>query len=654
MNLLTYAALGLSTGGAYALVALGLVAAYRGTGVINFAQGALGMFGAYVFWKLFAQAGFPVGFAMVIGIVVSAVIGIVFFALTGKRLAKAPAITRILITIGLMLVLEAVVRIVWTNHQQTVTSFLVSGGFDLVGVRVQSIGLLLAGVAVVATIALHLLFTCTAFGHITTALRDTDLGAQSIGLNPRLWGSLAWGLSGALAAISAILVAPITQLSPTALTTLLVPALGAALAAKFSNFPAALAVGLGAGVLEGLCTGLINAQVARAVPHVIALAVLVVAARTDMARGTREVATVFHVGSGRIRPLPLSAGFVVVLVLIFTATGTVVDALSLTAIFGLVALGIVVSIGFTGQVNALPLGIAGVSMIVFGALSDSGYGMLTAAAGAVGAAALCAIVLSVLFVRARVYEVTIGALAVASILQTVVFAVDYFFNGRDGWTVGDTHLFGIDVGNIGNPRGFAVLTWAVLMIAAIAVANARRSASGRYILAVRQDERLPAALGIVAARAKFTGLLISSLLWGLAGALFAVQRGFIAKGDIRLEGFDYSDSLALIAFVILAGSGYLVGAVLAGAFAPGGLMASLLSFAPDINDWLSLFFAANMIWVLATEPDGVVGQFLRGRTLLARRWPAAGTVLHGGRDEVRPPVQGSTSKGETGVAARSA
>ncbi|MFW0787682.1 ABC transporter permease [Gordonia sp. CPCC 206044] len=645
MNLLTYASLGLSTGGAYALVALGLVAAYRGTGVINFAQGALGMFGAYVFWKSYSQSGIPLPVAIVLGVAVSAAIGVVFYALVGRRLAHAPAVTKILITIGLMLVIEAVVRIVWTNHQETVEPFLVSGGFEIAGIRVQLISILLAVVAVVAAAGLHLLFTRTAFGHITTALRDTDLGAQAIGLNPRLWGSLAWGLAGALAAVSAILVSPITQLSPTSLTTLLVPALGAALAARFASFPIALVVGLATGIAEGLFTGLINAQVARAVPFVITVLVLLATARTDMARGTREVQAVFHVGTGRIRWMWTAIASVVVLIVIVTAKSTVVDALSLTAIFGLVALGIVVSMGYTGQVNALPLGIAGVTMIVFGAVSDSGGSLLLSALAAIAVAVAAASALSGLFVNARIYEVTIGSLAIASILQTVVFSVDFFFNGRTGWTIGDTDLFGIDVSNITEPQHFAILAWAVLLVALIVVANLRRSATGRYILSVRQDERLPAALGISAPRAKFLGLLTSSTLWGAAGVLLALQRGFIAKGDIRLEGFSYSDSLALIAFVILAGSGYLVGAVLAGAFAPGGLLSSVLSFTPDINDWLSLFFAANMIWMLTVEPDGVVGQFLRGRTAVLGR-----LTSRSGRSGRAASDGSSLEKGEVDVA----
>ncbi|OZC50799.1 ABC transporter permease [Rhodococcus sp. 06-621-2] len=627
MDFLTYASLGLSTGGAYALVALGLIAAYRGTGVINFAQGALGTFGAYSFWKLY-EAGVPLPLAIVLGVVVSGAIGIVFFAVVGKRLAHAPVVTKILITLGLLLVLEAIVRIAWTNHQITINPFLVSGGFEIGGVRVQNISLLLGATALIATIALHALFTRTRFGLITMAIQDTDLGAQSIGIDPRKWGSAAWGLAGVLSAAGSVLVLPITQLSPTSAATLLVPALGAALAAKFRRFWVAFGVAIGAGVLEGLVTGLIDAQLARAVPHIIALAVLIAFARTDMSRGTREVKAVFHVGSGRIRPVHVAVGVAVVVALISFGSGSTVDALSLTAIFGLVALGIVVSTGFTGQVNALPLTFAGISMLVFGAVSSQGASLPVSAAAALAVSLAFAAASSIVFVRARIYEVTIGSLAIASIVQTMVFSVDYFFNGNTGWAIGDTSLFGISVSNILEPQNFAVLAWTVLIVGLIAVANVRRSSVGRYLLSVRQDERLPAALGINAVRAKFTSILLSGTLWGLAGILLAIQRGFISKGQITLEGFTYSDSLALIAFTILAGTGHLAGAVLAGLFAPGGLLASILSFTPDINDWLSLFFAANMILVLTTEPDGVVGQFLRLR----------GAVFRGLRPSASTPV----------------
>ncbi|SNT10074.1 ABC transporter permease [Rhodococcoides kyotonense] len=622
MDFLTYASLGLSTGGAYALVALGLIAAYRGTGVINFAQGALGTFGAYSFWKSY-EAGLPLPLAIVAGVVVSGLIGIVFFGVVGKRLAHSPVVTKILITLGLLLVLEAIVRLVWTNHQITVDPFLVSGGFEVGGVRVQNISILLGLTALVATAALHALFTRTRFGLITMAIQDTDLGAQSIGIDPRKWGSAAWGLAGVLSAAGSVLVLPITQLSPTSAATLLVPALGAALAAKFRRFWVAFGVAIAAGVLEGLVTGLYDAQLARAVPHIIALGVLVVFARTDMSRGTREVKAVFHVGSGRIRPLYVVIGIAVVVTLVSFGNGSTVDALSLTAIFGLVALGIVVSTGYTGQVNALPLTFAGISMLVFGAASHGGASLLVAAVTALVVSLVVAGLSSLVFVRARIYEVTIGSLAIASIVQVVVFSVDKFFNGTTGWAVGDTSLFGISFSNITEPRNFALLSWTVLIAGLVVVANIRRSAVGRYLLSVRQDERLPAALGINAVRAKFTSILLSGTVWGLAGILLAVQRGFISKGQITLEGFTYSDSLALIAFTILAGTGHLAGAVLAGLFAPGGLLASILSFTPDINDWLSLFFAANMVLVLTTEPDGVVGQFLRLRGAAFDRFRSA-------------------------------
>src|SRR5260221_12731659 len=59
MEPLRFALLGLGAGGVYALVALGVVLVYRGSGVLNFAQGAIGMTGAFVFYDLQSSAGGP-------------------------------------------------------------------------------------------------------------------------------------------------------------------------------------------------------------------------------------------------------------------------------------------------------------------------------------------------------------------------------------------------------------------------------------------------------------------------------------------------------------------------------------------------------------------------------------------------------------------
>ena len=86
---LQFALLGLGFGALYALAAQGVVLIYRGSGVINFAQGAMGMMGAFVYYTLHYHPVEPGGIiptqrwgfwpSLVGGVLVSALLGIAFY-----------------------------------------------------------------------------------------------------------------------------------------------------------------------------------------------------------------------------------------------------------------------------------------------------------------------------------------------------------------------------------------------------------------------------------------------------------------------------------------------------------------------------------------------------------------------------------------------
>ena len=81
---------GLSEGSIYALLALGLVIIYRGTGHLNFAQGEMALFSTYVVYQM-GEWGIPIGFAVVIGVVVGFLLGAVTeVALAEPNLTVAP------------------------------------------------------------------------------------------------------------------------------------------------------------------------------------------------------------------------------------------------------------------------------------------------------------------------------------------------------------------------------------------------------------------------------------------------------------------------------------------------------------------------------------------------------------------------------------
>ena len=75
MEIYRFALLGIGLGGLYALLGTGVVLIYRGSGVINFAHGAVGMAGTFVFWELHVNHGWPFAAAFIGGLLASGLIG---------------------------------------------------------------------------------------------------------------------------------------------------------------------------------------------------------------------------------------------------------------------------------------------------------------------------------------------------------------------------------------------------------------------------------------------------------------------------------------------------------------------------------------------------------------------------------------------------
>ena len=162
-----FALLGLGLGAIYALAAQGIVLVYRGSGVLNFAQGAMAAVGAYVYVAA-TDADFPTWLAVVAGVLASAAIGVLTQVLIMRPLRDASPLTRLVATLGLLTVLQAAL-IGWPfnfgDQQRFVTGFLPSGlfaPFKDVSVSVDRIWLL--GIAVVLSTVLWAVYKFTRFG----------------------------------------------------------------------------------------------------------------------------------------------------------------------------------------------------------------------------------------------------------------------------------------------------------------------------------------------------------------------------------------------------------------------------------------------------------------------------------------------------------
>ena len=111
-ELFKFAILGLGLGALYALASQGLMVIYRGSGVLNFAHGSIGMLGAYLCWELQTKANFPFFLAFILGVAASALVGAATHLLIMKRLTKASPLGRVVATLGVLIVVQsfAVIR----------------------------------------------------------------------------------------------------------------------------------------------------------------------------------------------------------------------------------------------------------------------------------------------------------------------------------------------------------------------------------------------------------------------------------------------------------------------------------------------------------------------------------------------------------------
>ena len=316
---LQFLLLGLGSGAVIASLALGLLLTYRASGVVNFAHAAMGMYVAYVFFELRVTGqlilpviGVPgrvnlfndpalqptVATAMAIALACGALLGLVVYVLVFRPLLTAPALARVVASLGLFLYLLATVQIrMGSGNQSAVTgrpevllpSDLVSfGGIDIPADRIWLCVFVLA-----ATALLGVVFTYSRFGLATRAAAENEKGAALIGLHPDRLAAVNWMVSAALAGAAVILIAPIAGLNPRDTSLLVVPALAAALMGGFRSFTITMLAGLGIGMLQ---SELINLQTEvdwlpelgwqQAVPFLLIIGTMIVRGETLPTRAT--------------------------------------------------------------------------------------------------------------------------------------------------------------------------------------------------------------------------------------------------------------------------------------------------------------------------------------------------------------------------------
>ncbi len=265
--------LGLINGGIYGLLALGIVLVYRGSRVLNFAQGEIGTVGLYLAFWLSVKHSLPFWVGALGAIAVAVAIGLTFEWLVVRRMIEGTRLAVAVGTVGLLLFLIQLELQLFSGSPRLPAIPIKGAGFDVAGVIVSRTQVLSLVVVVVVAAALTALLRRTDFGLGVLASADDPVAVRLVGV--RLWrvSAFTWGLGAALSAIAALLIAPtVGVFTPGFASEMFVKALAAALIGGLVSLPGAFVGGIAVGLIESGALKLFNNS---ALPGIEILAVFV-------------------------------------------------------------------------------------------------------------------------------------------------------------------------------------------------------------------------------------------------------------------------------------------------------------------------------------------------------------------------------------------
>lgn len=248
-QILQLAVNGIALGSIYALVALGLVLSYKATEVLNFAHGDLVMLAAFTGWGLISVAGLPFWLAMPATIAIVALTSWLLEAKVMRIIVGQPQFAGVMLTIGLAFMIRGAVSMGFGPESRNYATPWSGKTTQAGGVVIADLNLVIVAAALLVTLALFWFLKRTALGVAVQAASQNQLAAYLSGIRVKRLNSLVWAISGAIAAICGLLLAPIT-LVDIGLWFVMLKAMAALVLGGFGSVPGAIVGGLLIGLVE--------------------------------------------------------------------------------------------------------------------------------------------------------------------------------------------------------------------------------------------------------------------------------------------------------------------------------------------------------------------------------------------------------------------
>jgi len=267
---------GLASGSLYGLFALALVMIYRGTDVVNFAQGEMAMITVFVALTLM-KAGLSFWAAFGCTLVFAALLGAVAERFIIRYVSQGAVLNLVIVTVGMFTVCNSLAGWIWGYIPEPFPTPLEGGApLRLGGIVVTRYTLVILAVAVTIMVLLYTFFTFTTVGIAMRAVAQNRTASRLMGIPVNRMLLLSWALSSVLGAVAGVLVAPLTYVDPNAMSGLLVYAFASAVLGGLDSPVGAVIGGLLVGVVENLAGAYLGSELKLSFAFALIVGVLVI------------------------------------------------------------------------------------------------------------------------------------------------------------------------------------------------------------------------------------------------------------------------------------------------------------------------------------------------------------------------------------------
>jgi branched-chain amino acid transport system permease protein len=594
---------GLIIGNIYALLAVGLALIFGVANLINFAHGSVYTVGAFIGWASITFLHTPLPATLLIVIVGCALLGMAIERIALRPLQGSSRIAPLLATIGVSLVLDQAVQLIFSAEPRALPSQLPNWRITIGNGTIGALDLVIAGIGILSALTLFGFLRFTRIGWAVRATAQDAEAAQQMGVDIAAVNRTVFGIAAALGGIGGLLVGMYyNSIDPSMSFQATLKGIVAQLIGGVGNVPGAIAGGLILGLVESYGIALFGASYRNLFAFVLLIGFLVLRPNGLFRRERQlppEPLTGTFVAPSRPLPIPkpaVLAALAVAILLPLTHAPYLLQTLTNAWLYAILAVSLTLVAGTSGQISLGHAGLLAIGGYASALLAlDQGVPVPAAVliAGVI-TAALGTLLIYPSF-RLRGHYVSIATLAVGEIVALVILNWSSLTHGPIG--VSGIPPLSVLGAPLYSPEAAYWVALAALVILALLQTRLLHSHLGRTWRAVRDDDVAARAHGVSPHRYKALAFGFGGFLAGISGAITAHLFSYINH-----ETFNAPISLLALTIVILGGLGNVLGAIVGAV-----LLIGLPELFRAAAEYRMLIYGLVLLLLIRFRPQGILG-----------------------------------------------